>query len=94
MSSSPSAVVTGEMASDAAAASATPARPRAADAAASGVGQSPSRRGSQVSDVTAFVARSTEATEPEAYERWPEQPADEGRLTGTFESFGLPGRLT
>jgi RNA polymerase sigma-70 factor (ECF subfamily) len=51
-------------------------------------------RGSQVSDVTAFVARSIEATEPEAYERWPEQAADSTRTANFFERFGLPERLT
>jgi hypothetical protein len=51
-------------------------------------------RGAQVSDVTAFVARSTDATEPKAYEHWPEQPADPSRLANTFERFGLPERLT
>jgi RNA polymerase sigma-70 factor (ECF subfamily) len=50
-------------------------------------------RGTQISEVTAFVARSIEETEPEAYERWPDQPADARRLMGTFERFGLPGRL-
>jgi len=50
-------------------------------------------RGAQISDVTAFVARSTEETERAVYERWPEQPADPRRLTGTFERFGLPERL-
>jgi RNA polymerase sigma-70 factor (ECF subfamily) len=49
--------------------------------------------GSQVADVTAFVARSTEETEREVYERWPEQPADARRLSGTFERFRLPARL-
>src|SRR3954469_14327527 len=51
-------------------------------------------RGSQIADVTAFVARSTEATRQDAYERWPDQPFDERRLTGTFGRFGLPERLT
>ena len=51
-------------------------------------------RGSQVSDVVAFIARSTDATEPEAYERYPEQPPDARRLEGTFGRFGLPDRLT
>jgi RNA polymerase sigma-70 factor (ECF subfamily) len=51
-------------------------------------------QGRLISDVTAFVARAIEATEPEAYERWPEQPADPRRLVGTFERFGLPPRLT
>jgi RNA polymerase sigma-70 factor (ECF subfamily) len=50
-------------------------------------------RGSLVSDVTAFVARSTEETNNEVYARWPEQPADARRLEGTFERFGLPERL-
>ena len=50
-------------------------------------------RGELVSDVTAFVARSIEATEPEAYERWPEQAADPRRLAGTFDRFRLPSRL-
>jgi RNA polymerase sigma-70 factor, ECF subfamily len=50
--------------------------------------------GAQISDVTAFIVRSIEATEAEAYERFPEQPADPRRVTGTFERFGLPDRLT
>jgi len=50
-------------------------------------------RGDKISDVTAFVARSTEETERTAYARWPEQPADPARLLATFERFGLPGRL-
>ncbi len=47
-----------------------------------------------VSDVTAFIVRTTAATDGEAYERYPEQPMDERRLGGTFERFGLPDRLT
>jgi RNA polymerase sigma-70 factor (ECF subfamily) len=50
-------------------------------------------RGTEISDVTAFVARSTQLSEREVYERWPEQPADPERLRGTFERFGLPDRL-
>jgi hypothetical protein len=50
-------------------------------------------RGNEVSDVTAFIVRSTGATEPEAYERFPDQPFDPRRLAGTFERFGLPERL-
>jgi RNA polymerase sigma-70 factor (ECF subfamily) len=46
-----------------------------------------------VTDVTAFIVRTTEPTEPEAYVRYPEQPMDTRRLTGTFERFGLPARL-
>ena len=51
-------------------------------------------RGAEIADVTAFMARSIEATDPEAYERFPEQPPDPRRLAGTFNRFGLPGRLT
>jgi RNA polymerase sigma-70 factor (ECF subfamily) len=51
-------------------------------------------RGTEVSDVTAFIVRSTEATDAEAYERFPEQPFDPQRLTRSFARFGLPERLT
>jgi RNA polymerase sigma-70 factor, ECF subfamily len=50
-------------------------------------------RGDKVSDVVAFIVRSTESDDPDDYERYPEQPADEQRLAGAFESFGLPERL-
>ena len=51
-------------------------------------------RGDEVADVVAFVARSIEPEEREAYHRWVDQPADEQRLEGTFARFGLPERLT
>jgi RNA polymerase sigma-70 factor (ECF subfamily) len=51
-------------------------------------------RGDMVSDVTAFIVRSTDAPEPEAYVRFPEQPMDHRRLAGTFGRFGLPDRLS
>jgi RNA polymerase sigma-70 factor (ECF subfamily) len=50
-------------------------------------------RGKTISDVTAFVARSTEPPDSEVYERWPELPADAVRLTAFFERFALPARL-
>jgi RNA polymerase sigma-70 factor, ECF subfamily len=50
-------------------------------------------RGEQISDVTAFVARATEAPDRSAYAHWPTQPADPERLLATFERFGLPGML-
>jgi RNA polymerase sigma-70 factor (ECF subfamily) len=50
-------------------------------------------RGEKISDVVAFVARSIAPAEREAYERWPDQPADPARLMGAFERFGLPDRL-
>jgi RNA polymerase sigma-70 factor, ECF subfamily len=50
-------------------------------------------RGALISDVTAFVARSTQLPERHVYARWPEQPADPRRLEAIFERFGLPARL-
>jgi len=50
-------------------------------------------RGREVAEVTAFIVRSIEDPDPEAYARFPEQPMDARRLSGTFERFGLPDRL-
>ena len=50
-------------------------------------------RGAQISDVTAFVMRTTQVPDPDAFERWPEQPAEPARLAAFFERFGLPDRL-
>jgi RNA polymerase sigma-70 factor, ECF subfamily len=46
-----------------------------------------------VTDVTAFIVRSTAAPEPKAYENFPTQPMDERQLSGTFDRFGVPDRL-
>ena len=51
-------------------------------------------RGDRISDVTAFVNRSIAPEEREAYERWPDQPADERRQDAFFERFGLPASLS
>ncbi|MBO0878544.1 MAG: RNA polymerase subunit sigma-70 [Pseudonocardia sp.] len=53
-----------------------------------------SLRDGLVSDVTAFIVRSTDSPDPEAYVRFPEEPMDPRRLSGTFDRFGLPERLT
>ena len=50
-------------------------------------------RDRRISDVTAFVCRSIERSDRAAYARWPEQPADPGRLTAYFERFRLPERV-
>ena len=50
-------------------------------------------RGSQVSDVTAFIARAPEAPSPEAFERYPDEPVDAGKVGDVFERFGLPTQL-
>jgi RNA polymerase sigma-70 factor (ECF subfamily) len=51
-------------------------------------------RGARISDVTAFVSRSTQLPERTVYARWPEQPADSRRLTAFFGRFDLPDRLS
>jgi RNA polymerase sigma-70 factor (ECF subfamily) len=50
-------------------------------------------RGSRISDVTAFLVRSTQIPDREVLARLPEQPADPSRLTAAFERFGLPESL-
>jgi RNA polymerase sigma-70 factor, ECF subfamily len=52
-----------------------------------------SLRGDRVSDVTAFIVRSIDSSEPDAFERFPEQPMNPRQLTGTFQRFGLPDRV-
>jgi RNA polymerase sigma-70 factor (ECF subfamily) len=52
-----------------------------------------SLRDASVSDVTAFIVRSTDAPDADAYIRFPEQPVNTRRLTGTFERFGLPASI-
>lgn len=46
-----------------------------------------------ISDVTAFIARSTEPSDPEAYRRWPEEPLVPERFEDFFGRFGLPDEL-
>jgi RNA polymerase sigma-70 factor, ECF subfamily len=50
-------------------------------------------RGAQISDVTAFVMRTTQVPDSDSFERWPEQPAEPMMLAAFFERFGLPDRL-
>jgi RNA polymerase sigma-70 factor (ECF subfamily) len=47
----------------------------------------------QVHDVTAFIARSPEAREPEAFQRYPNEPVDTQRFDDLFARFGLPAQL-
>src|SRR5437763_340116 len=52
-----------------------------------------SLRGAQISDVTAFIARSAEERPREVFERYPEEPVDEAKVVAVFERFGLPDQL-
>jgi RNA polymerase sigma-70 factor, ECF subfamily len=48
--------------------------------------------GDRIREVTSFINRSTESTDPEYYARFPAQPLDPDSAA-RFERFGLPGRL-
>jgi RNA polymerase sigma-70 factor (ECF subfamily) len=49
--------------------------------------------GRAVRAVTAFVVRSIDAAEPEAYVRFPEQPINAHQMAGAFGRFDLPDHL-
>jgi RNA polymerase sigma-70 factor (ECF subfamily) len=51
-------------------------------------------QGSQVQDVTAFIARSAEPRDPSVFVRYPDEPVHEGMLADLFERFGLPAALS
>jgi RNA polymerase sigma-70 factor (ECF subfamily) len=51
-------------------------------------------QGTQIRDVTAFIARSAEPRDPSAFEQYPNEPVDAGRLADLFERFGLPAELS
>jgi hypothetical protein len=46
-----------------------------------------------VSDVTAFIVRTTDAPEPDTYERFPEQPFDPRSLLGRVDVLLANGRI-
>jgi RNA polymerase sigma-70 factor (ECF subfamily) len=50
-------------------------------------------RGTQIEDVTSFIARSEPAPDRLHLARWPDEPADPRRLDAFFERFGLPSEL-
>jgi RNA polymerase sigma-70 factor (ECF subfamily) len=50
-------------------------------------------RGGQVSDVTAFIARSAQPRAAEVFERYPDEPVDAEKVGAVFVSFGLPIEL-
>jgi RNA polymerase sigma-70 factor (ECF subfamily) len=49
--------------------------------------------GPRIKEIIGFITRTAELPDRAAYARWPEHPADPSRVTGYFESFGLPTRL-
>jgi RNA polymerase sigma-70 factor (ECF subfamily) len=50
-------------------------------------------RGELISDVVAFVVRTTEIPADKSFGRWVDEPMDPNRLYATFERFGFPARL-
>jgi RNA polymerase sigma-70 factor (ECF subfamily) len=50
-------------------------------------------RDGKISDVTAYIARSTDSQDPDTYRRWPEEPMVQERFEDFFGRFGLPERL-
>jgi RNA polymerase sigma-70 factor (ECF subfamily) len=50
-------------------------------------------RGGQISDVTAFIARSAEPRDAEVFERYPDEPVDAERFGDLFARFALPPTL-
>jgi RNA polymerase sigma-70 factor (ECF subfamily) len=50
-------------------------------------------RGAQVSDVTAFIARSAAPRDREIFERYPDEPVDASKAGEVFGRFGLPLQL-
>jgi hypothetical protein len=50
-------------------------------------------RGDKISEVTAFITRSTEDPDREVLARLPEQDFQAQRLAAAFERFGMPARL-
>jgi RNA polymerase sigma factor (sigma-70 family) len=50
-------------------------------------------RGGRVSAVTAFIARSPEPRDREAFERHPDAPVDSAKAHELFQRFGLPAEL-
>jgi RNA polymerase sigma-70 factor (ECF subfamily) len=49
--------------------------------------------GDRISEVTAFITRTIEVPDRDAFGRWPEQAQDDARVASVFERFGLPARL-
>jgi RNA polymerase sigma-70 factor, ECF subfamily len=48
--------------------------------------------GPRIREVTAFIVRTTDLPDREAFARWPAQPLDPERVAAVFEACGLPAR--
>jgi len=50
-------------------------------------------RGDKISEIDAFICRSTESTDPETYANYPEERIEPRALKAYFEIFGMPPNL-
>ena len=50
--------------------------------------------GPRIKEVTAFIVRTTDLPDRDAFKRWPAQPLDPERVASVFEACGLPARTT
>jgi RNA polymerase sigma-70 factor, ECF subfamily len=50
-------------------------------------------RAAQISSVTAFIARTAQPREREAFMRYPDEPVDAAKVAAVFAHFGLPTQL-
>jgi RNA polymerase sigma-70 factor (ECF subfamily) len=49
--------------------------------------------GDRIKEVTAFITRTTQASDREFFARWPDQAIEPGKVVAIFERFGLPDRV-
>jgi RNA polymerase sigma-70 factor (ECF subfamily) len=49
--------------------------------------------GVQIKEVTSFIARSTDVSDPAVLARWPDTPPEPSKVVAVFERFGLPDHL-
>lgn len=49
--------------------------------------------GGRIKQITAFIVRTVDVPDRDAFGRWPEQELDRAKVSAVFESFGLPARL-
>ena len=47
-------------------------------------------RGDRITDITSFITKATPEADRDYYLEWPDQAADERKVTALFERFGLP----
>jgi hypothetical protein len=49
--------------------------------------------GDRIKEVTAFITRSADERDKEAFANYPDEPVDQAKVESVFARFGLPDRL-